>query len=269
VPEKSVLPTVSEASAAFCRFTIADQDYVRRLVEQERQALDAQVEVYRPYRDALKDQFLKEIQDRVRSESVDYANDPRFLLQEWSTRDELVFYQDAFGRLLFLDPLSNRMLSASFGGIDKAPPVLEFRALKASSFTVDKRSHGRFPCCRHLPFGAEVQFLLADLSAVVSPDVAGQFVPQLEERLRKDEDIEGENDEDERLTDADFPALGPVPPPAPSPPARVSSWAKVTAPPPPARSLASEAEFPSFSTVLATGSGRGKKNHAWGRKPPT
>jgi hypothetical protein len=263
VQEKAVLPGASEPSAVFCRFAIADQDYVRRLVEQERRALEAQVEVYRPYHDALKDQFLGEIHDKVRTESVDYADDPHFMLQEWSARDELLFYQDAFGRLIFLDPLSNKMLSASFGGIDKAPPVLEVRALKGTSFTVDKRSHAHFECCRHLPVGAEVQFLLADLSSVVRPDVATQFAPRLEERLRKDEDIEGENDDNEQLSDADFPALSPLPPPARSPPAKTSSWAKVTAPPrppPPAKSLSSEAEFPSFSTILAAGGAR-----HWGR----
>lgn len=184
-------------------------------------------------------------------------------------REELVFYQDTFGRLLFLDPLSNRMLSASFGGIDKVPPVLEFRSLKTASFTVDKRSHARFKCCRYLPVGAEVQFLLADLSSVVRPNVASQFAPQLEEKLRKDEDLEAENDSDGRLTDADFPALGPVPAPAPSAAAKVNSWAKVTAPPPPARSLSSEAEFRSFSTILSGGSGSGKKNSAWAHKAPT
>jgi hypothetical protein len=137
------------------------------------------------------------------------------------------------------------------------PPVLEFRALKAESSTVDKRSRVHFECCRHLPVGAEVQFLLADLSAVVRPEIADQFAPQLEDWLRKDDD------DDERLTDADFPALGHVQPP----PVKVNSWAKVMAPPP-AKSLSSEAEFMFFSTVLTAGSGSWKKN-ALGCKPPT
>lgn len=244
--EMAQLPTVSSPSAAFSRFTMADKTYIERLIESEKRDIAQQIETYKEYEDQRKNQMLEIVRESLETESHAFEASPHFdLLSNPNPKDFGYFYQDELGRLMFLDPLSNRMLKTHFNSIEEGPDVLEFKKLKQTYFTVDQKFRRRFPLLGHLPAGADVQMVLADLSDIVSKDVLDAFSQHLERRLKTDDDDEEPEPEPEKLSESDFPELSQPAevPSAPQKPRRtVSAWEGITAAPAPA--LSSEEAFP-------------------------
>ena len=243
------LPSASSENAKFCRFMLADPEYAKKLVETERADIRTQIEVYREYNDEAKNAMLEIVMEAVDGEEIISEMGPRFALMPKKTGDYGVFYQEASGRLMFLDPLSNKMLKAQFGAIAEAPDSIEFVPLKETGFTVDQRFRKRFPLLGHLPTGADVRMVLADLSGIVTPDVLSAFAEELEIRTRPDDDDVEEDVEEVKWTPEDFPDL------TPSAPTRQSScssqkstaWTSVKVEPKRSLSLSNEEEFPVLS----------------------
>jgi hypothetical protein len=257
----NILPTVSKPSAPFCRFSVADQSYVESILAAERSALLQQIDVYKEYGDALKDQLLQATLNSVTSETYDLGPEPDFLLEE--PGDVRKFYQEEHGRLIFLDPLSNDMIGAQFGSVDDGPEFLEFDAIHRRTITVDQAVRRRYKCLGHLPAGASVEFVLADLSAIVSDKVMKRFADQISRRIEQSLEEFGESTDPRSasLAEADFPALGaPTSPVAGNPVAgkKVSAWSAVK--PRPVVRLGSEEEFP----ALGDGRNMPKRKSSWG-----
>ena len=186
---------------------LADVDYAKKLIDLEKSAIRTQIQVYKEYPDEIKNQTLEAVKESVDNEEVDSETGPRFLLSR--NASELgVFYQEANGRLIFLDPLSTKMLRAHFTSIADAPDVLEFPVLKENGFVVDQRFRKWMPLLGHLPTGADVRLVLGDLSGIVSQDVLSTFAEALEAKTKPDDDDMGNEEEEEvRFTDEDFPEL--------------------------------------------------------------
>lgn len=284
--EMSVLPTASNPSAPFCRFFIADNDYVHSIVSLERSSVANQIETYKEYEAATKISLLESIHESLVEEPDVCEPGPKFILQNTSLQDCLTFYQDELGRLIFFDPLSLKMLHAQFPNLQDSPETIEISSLKSSNFTVDQRFRRRNPALGHLPAGAEVSFILADLKDIVSPDILEAFKTQIENRLQVEEEHEEEeellsemnfpslasdpeldhqlptknakgwakiNPEDykKKTIDDEFPTLGgPTPPPASNKP-KPNAWAKVQSP------QKANNEYPSLGASVP------KRQHSW------
>jgi hypothetical protein len=249
--QKSFLRTVSTESARHCRFTIADPEYASRLISSEKQALTQQIEQYKDDHDEIKDQFLEAALQSI-EDPVQKGDDPAFHLQEFHKKDAVTFYQDHLGRLLFLDPLSNKMLKMHFEGLENAPETLKFACLKIRTLVVDQNERNRHLSVGHLPSGAEVGLVLADLRGIVSDEVLEAFASEMGERLRCDDVFEPEPPGPEilELTDEDFPEFGSG---VPVQWRKSSAWGGLveSQSAPVRKSLASDSEFPSFGQVTA------------------
>ena len=209
-PVKNVLPTASKYSAPFCHFVLADKEYSSNLIEKEKNDLIKQIEIYsKPeFYDDMKLSLLKSTLENVLEEQVPDDDGTFFALKQKSSQSEYYrFYQDSNGRLIFFDYLSTKMLISHFGSIKKAPDRIEFDPLKIYTVSVDKRFRDRHHDLGYLPNGADVTFVLADLSKIVSPEVMKLFAARIEKRLHVEEDEILEEETTKSFTDADFPTF--------------------------------------------------------------
>ncbi|OHT03662.1 hypothetical protein TRFO_28843 [Tritrichomonas foetus] len=274
------LPTASSPSAPFCHFLLADNQYISKLVETEKKDLLDQLRIFHEeYNDELKSSFIQEILDQVSSETIPDLHGLSFVLEEFKENDLFRFYQDSCGRLIYLDPLTIKMLVMQFGSIANAPDTLEVDSLKISTFSVDQHFRDRHRSLGHLPAGADVSLVLADLSKIVSEEVLSAFAKQIEKRVKIEEDEELPEEETEILTEADFPSIfqntssnatttttmnsqGGNSNPAQrqhSQPASSSAWAKIKVEEPKMTKKPSlDEDFPSFGSAFT------KKKTAWG-----
>lgn len=213
-PNTRYIPTASNPSAPFCHFMLADKQYVDNLLEKEKLDLIKQIEIYKEYKDDLKISFLQEtlndllveIEQQSKLNTLDPELNPPFYLQESKPSEFYQFYQEVNGRFIFLDPISVRMLILQFNSINEAPNQLEVDALKVTTMSVDFSFRERHRSLGYLPTGADVTFVLADLSRIVSKAIYDKFAARIEKRLKVDDDIIYETEpEVEQFTEADFP----------------------------------------------------------------
>lgn len=256
------LPKASQRSSQYCHFMLADNAYSKALLEKEKKDLQNQIDIFKEYKDELKLSFINEIYEGVINEKVPDDDGPLFFLQESKPNEFYHFYQDSYGRLVFLDQMSVKMLSMQFGSVIEAPNQIEVDALKLSTISVDQRFRDRYHSLGHLPAGADVTFVLADLKKIVSDDILSAFSEQIEQRLKVDDD-EIDSPENEPLTEADFPAIFAQKQTNDTQPkeAKKGGWANIkieSQPPPQKNKLTLDDDFPSFSSAFP------KKKSAWG-----
>ena len=223
----------------------------------------SQIEIFKEYKDELKLYFINEIYKSVCNEKISEDNGPLFFLQESKPNDFFHFYQDSGGRLIFMDPMSVKMLSMQFGSIAEAPNQIEVDALKLSTISVDQHFRDLHRSLGHLPAGADVTFVLADLKKIVSDDILSVFSDKIEQRLKVD-DNDDDTTENETLTEADFPSIFIQKQPSNTQTqlTKKGGWAniKIESEPPhhDKAKLTLDSDFPSFGSVFP------KKKSSWG-----
>ncbi|KAI0308369.1 hypothetical protein B0F90DRAFT_1682232 [Multifurca ochricompacta] len=121
------------------------------------------------------------------------------------------YYQAASGQPIFLHPLDIRILSGHFGAYAEFPDSISVRVEAASEGSVDADLRRRCKYLSHIPEGADVVFIEADLEGVVSGDGLRAFEGAIKarrsrrrEKSRRDERarIRAEEREREKLSDA-------------------------------------------------------------------
>ena len=80
------------------------------------------------------------------------------------------YYQAASGQPIFLHPLDIKILSAHFGAYAAFPDSIALRVEAATEGSVDADLRRRCKHLSHIPEGADVVFIEADLEAVVGPE---------------------------------------------------------------------------------------------------
>ncbi|KAI0652306.1 hypothetical protein C8Q79DRAFT_1005515 [Trametes meyenii] len=174
------------------------------------------------------------------------------------------FYQAASGMPIFLHPLDIKILLSHFSSYAAFPDAITIKVESYTESTVNEDLRKRCKYLGHLPEGADVVFVEADLDAVVGPDGLRPFEGALKlrrarrkEKGRRDDKARAraEEREKERLaqTYTEFGVSPPafaIPPdiarePSPAPPAAVETAQDASAPQPSgawgARSFASAA----------------------------
>ena len=104
------------------------------------------------------------------------------------------FYQSASGAPIFLHPLDIRILLSHFGSYASFPDIIAMPITGRSEGTVDDELRKRCKYLAHMPAGADVVFVEADLESVVGKEALGGFEGALrarkvkrKEKERKDE----------------------------------------------------------------------------------
>lgn len=108
------------------------------------------------------------------------------------------FYQSSLGANVFLSPLDSRILLAHFQSYADCPPSITFSTTGYDSATVSDELRRRVKYLSHLPVGAEVVFVEADLSGLVSKEVLAQFDQPLKARRAKRRERVKREDRDKR-----------------------------------------------------------------------
>lgn len=264
------LPKASQQSAPYCHFMLADNKYAKTLLEKEKKDLLNQIDIFKEYNDELKSSFIKEIYESVCKEvKIEITEDdgPSFFLQESKPNDYFHFYQDSGGRLVFLDPLCMKMLSLQFGSIIQAPNQIEVDALKLTTISVDQHFRDRHRSLGHLPAGADITFVLADLKKIVSDDIYSLFSEKIEKRIKIDDD-DLNSFENEPLTEADFPAMFTQKQSNNTRTSQKGGWASIKIDSSPAsqekskHTLSLDDDFPTFGSAFP------KKKSSWGKPQP-
>lgn len=185
------LPSVSSSGGKFSRFMIADTKYMKDMISSEIESLIKQKELYleENIKDDIKISYIQKTYEDIASEKIPDIETPMFFLEPEGYIIE--FYQEESGQLIFLDHLSKKILCAEFGSIKEAPNEITVQVLNRSNKFVNQRFKTAHPTLAHLPDFAQVEFVLADLSNVVSPQVLEQFQKALSDKI-----ISGESDND-------------------------------------------------------------------------
>jgi hypothetical protein len=115
------------------------------------------------------------------------------------------FYQAASGLPIFLHPLDIRILSSYFGAYAAFPDCIVVRVEAASEGSVDADLRRRCKYLSHIPEGADVVFVEADLEGVVGADGLRAFEGAIKarrarrrEKGRRDEKARARAEERER-----------------------------------------------------------------------
>lgn len=115
------------------------------------------------------------------------------------------FYQATSGASIFLHPLDIRILLSHFGSYPSFPDSISVLVMTASESTVDDDLRRRCKYLAHLPEGADVVFVEADLESVVGAEALKPFESLLKvrtarrkERAKKDEKARVKAEERER-----------------------------------------------------------------------
>jgi len=242
------IPYASALSSVYSKISIADAQYMNHMKEKEIQELKEQVSIYSNplYRDDMKVSMLLSFIDLIEKEIVPESNEPPFYLQPEC--DLEFFYQDSSGRQAFLDPLSVSMIKKHFGSLVNAPSNFSCPVLKTTYTTVSQRFRRKYPYLGHLSSGADITFILCDLSQIVSNDIILEFDQIIQERIKVDEPEEEDEEEEIAFKQEDFPSIAPVSEVKPS---QKKGWGSIT--------ISKEDDFPSLSknSVVPT------KNTKW------
>ncbi|KAI9510821.1 hypothetical protein F5148DRAFT_498415 [Russula earlei] len=115
------------------------------------------------------------------------------------------FYQAAFGLPIFLHPLDIRILSSHFGAYASFPDSITVRVEAANEGSVDADLRRRCKYLSHIPEGADVVFVEADLEGVVGAEGLRAFEGAIKarrarrrEKGRRDEKAKARAEERER-----------------------------------------------------------------------
>jgi E3 ubiquitin-protein ligase RNF10 len=115
------------------------------------------------------------------------------------------FYQAASGLPIFLHPLDIRILSSHFGAYPAFPDCIAVRVEAASEGSVDADLRRRCKYLSHIPEGANVVFIEADLGSVVGAEGLRAFEGAIKarrarrrEKSRRDEKARARAEERER-----------------------------------------------------------------------
>lgn len=201
---KGALATAAQPSAKFSRFSVADREYMRNMIEGEIEDLKAQITIYEEYNDECKIGFLREILSEVMGEQYDFDSEPLFVLPKPKMSACYKIFQEESGRLVFMDTLSTKMLLKQFGSLDNIPDSLEFNTLKITSCSVNQAFRDKHPSLGYLPTGADVQFVLADLTGIVSDDIIKRFSKIINDKTMPENEIE---ESEKVFTEEDFPTF--------------------------------------------------------------
>lgn len=101
------------------------------------------------------------------------------------TTSTYYYYQAASGLPLFLHPLDIRILLSHFGGYQSFPDSITIRVESLSEGTVNDDLRKRCKYLAHMPEGADVVFIEADLEGVVSSEGLKNFEGPLKMRTAR------------------------------------------------------------------------------------
>ena len=206
----SLLPYTSDSSSIFSYFSIADDNYIVNLQKFEIKSLQEQILIYKSeeFKDDFKVALLQSTINLIENEYIPKTNIPNFILQPFN--DIIYFYQEYQGRLIFLDPLNEKMIKKQFNSLEFSPNEIECNILKSQTFKVIHKYRKIYPFLNHLPTGADITMVLCDFSNIISPLIFNQFKNELEEKLKINEELIPiiENEEIiKELKEEDFPLL--------------------------------------------------------------
>ena len=138
------------------------------------------------------------------------------------------YYQAASGLPIFLHPLDIKILLSHFNSYPAFPDDITVRVEAHSEGTVNEDLRKRWKYLAHLPEGADVVFIEADLQGVVGTEGLANFEGALKQRRarrkekgKKDDKAKAKAEEREKeklaqtLSHEDFPSRGRLEPPVP------------------------------------------------------
>eukprot|EP01102_Stenamoeba_stenopodia_P008210 TRINITY_DN2342_c0_g1_i1.p1 TRINITY_DN2342_c0_g1~~TRINITY_DN2342_c0_g1_i1.p1 ORF type:complete len:683 (+),score=168.66 TRINITY_DN2342_c0_g1_i1:197-2245(+) len=99
--------------------------------------------------------------------------------------DNVLFFQEEHGTLIFLHPLNVKMLLEEFTSYDRFPEVITAVILELEEQAVTEEFRRRYKYLRHLPISCSVLFCEIDLSKIVSERTMRLFYQQLRKRADK------------------------------------------------------------------------------------
>ncbi|KAI0315669.1 hypothetical protein OF83DRAFT_1061668 [Amylostereum chailletii] len=178
------------------------------------------------------------------------------------------YYQAASGMPVFLHPLDIKILNAHFNGYASFPDSISVRVEASNEGSVNDDLRRRCKYLAHMPEGADVVFVEADLEGVVGADGLRSFETALKARRarrenkgRKDERarVKAEEREREKLAQTRWQITGTYVPPAPvayAPDEFADDQEETRSPPPPA-SVPGAWGSRSFASALHTGPSTG------------
>jgi hypothetical protein len=205
-PLSSLLPA-SDPNSFFTRFGIADQPFIQQVLQSELDSLETRISTHRADNDLQRLEIAEQIEDSIVADTIPLDDTQWTLRDPASAAPLLFFYQDAFGRLLFLDHLNIEMLTDEFGSIAAAPASIEGPLVNTFCKVVDA-AHRPSAELAHLPTGAEVRFALLDLSGILSQAVAAAYAY----RVRMKRPPRKRKPPAKVITAADFQTFVPMPP---------------------------------------------------------
>jgi len=166
------------------RFSICDEKFVSDIISQESDAILTQKCIYSEEVCNEKQECLNRVLKEVQNETNTPDSSVFFLFNESESDQSSTFFVPEDGRLIFIDPLSLKMLESEYGNINRYPNTFEAPVISSSSITIDDSNRHFRPEFAHLPSGAEVQVSFLDLSKVVSNRVLNSYKNQISSRTK-------------------------------------------------------------------------------------
>jgi len=107
-----------------------------------------------------------------------------FMPEQLEAGNCFFFYQSRDGQLIFLHPLNMHYLMEEYGGDVKMPDSLEkLPIMDLETKTFDEKTRRKFPALAHLPISCQFQFVLVDISGLLTQPIAkASFMEDVKKR---------------------------------------------------------------------------------------
>ena len=172
----------SDPDSIFTNFTIADNDFLYDAIYNEKYQIELKIKELIETNDIEKINMLNDVKKSILTEKI-VDDDSEFVLSD-TYKDKIVtFYQSSDGRLIFLDQMNMNMIKDQFGeDPSKWPEVLEGEIFSQRHEVIETVSSNEI--LQHLPPGAELFFVLIDITQILSPDIFNQYRKRIEVKRR-------------------------------------------------------------------------------------
>ena len=212
------LPKASNENSLFTHFSIVDDDFAFKIINQEIFDIDNQISEMITFNDSEKIQALQSVRQLI-AEEKQFDDETEFQLipqdSTFSGHFEC-FYQIEDGRLIFLDPLNVQMIEHSFGE-DIWPDIIEGQIISQTHITIDENYDVPDLAFKHLHSGSEVTTILLDIDHLLKPETVAQFknrinsIKQAEEKKKQEQLKAKSTDANKRvITSKDYQTFVPI-----------------------------------------------------------
>ncbi|OHS99096.1 hypothetical protein TRFO_34595 [Tritrichomonas foetus] len=209
------LSKASENDSVFTHFSIADDEFVNNIINNEIYEIDLLIKEMKEFNDIEKITNLNEVRKSLILEKQ-HEDETEFLLDENFKDDIVTFYQIDDGRLIFLDDLNMKMIIDNFGNNpDDWPELVDGEFIIKKSTTVEQydRSNQNW-LFNHLPIGAEIQYVLIDINHILSKQVIDKYFKrvQIKRKTAQQKNRPPPQSKKPVITKADFQTFVPIDP---------------------------------------------------------